>query len=424
MSIQSSLTALADAVRSKSGVSSKLSIDGMTAAVNGITVGGGAGISFYECTEYTPDFAGGFEYTMNVTAADRPEAIGEYKRTKYIDPIDENIEEYSGYTAVWEKTDGSGVKLTESFSYGEYYYSFVGSDGYELYYQDSSAWSRVTDYNTISWVDPDSWEPASVTFSAWIPSELPPTVEAWSGYKMVQGDDGVWQRTDIIKENMTAPGYTPQVGTIYSEDTSIAVRAMATPASQSLVALYHFDGDFVDSTGNTSASMHEKSLDDSGRFGGSLYGDTYNSVQYDSSYYMQIIGLPALDAFTIEWWQKDDDGYGDGGAFMWQPEENGLSRSSFLTVPILKDDKRYIQGKWKHLAFVRAAGSSTVTQYLNGQSIGTFEFADKIGGRTVNFGGLAPTTGQAKTIRIDELAFYGVVKYTGNFTPPDVPTIT
>ena len=41
MSINSEMTALADAIRDKSGVTGKLSISGMTTAVSNISVGGG-----------------------------------------------------------------------------------------------------------------------------------------------------------------------------------------------------------------------------------------------------------------------------------------------------------------------------------------------------------------------------------------------
>lgn len=65
MSITSELTALADAIRSKSGVSGKLTIPGMTDAVDGIETGGA--IKFYECASYnaTGNSWAGYEVTQN-----------------------------------------------------------------------------------------------------------------------------------------------------------------------------------------------------------------------------------------------------------------------------------------------------------------------------------------------------------------------
>ena len=49
MSVNEKMTALADAIRAKSGATGKLSLDGMTTAVNSITVGGGGSADFYKC---------------------------------------------------------------------------------------------------------------------------------------------------------------------------------------------------------------------------------------------------------------------------------------------------------------------------------------------------------------------------------------
>ena len=57
MSVNEKMTALADAVRSKSGATGKLSIPGMTDAVNSITVGGGIDTS--DATAYPPDILSG-----------------------------------------------------------------------------------------------------------------------------------------------------------------------------------------------------------------------------------------------------------------------------------------------------------------------------------------------------------------------------
>lgn len=54
MSINSEMTALADAIREKSGVSGKLTISGMTAAVNGIVINAGSDIDFTG-VNVTPD---------------------------------------------------------------------------------------------------------------------------------------------------------------------------------------------------------------------------------------------------------------------------------------------------------------------------------------------------------------------------------
>ena len=400
---------------------------GTPAAVNAVTFntgkpvpeyGGGGGIDFYECTSYTPDFAGGMQYSIILSGADDAAANGTYIRKAWVEnPPDEWSDDP---IAVWEKDNGYTIK---EYCYSEYNYGVYNASGSSIYSSNEPYWSRVTDYNDIVWADSD-WNDVTLTFTDGVPTEIPPTTEAWSGRKVVQDTEtGLWSRTDQYQENMTAPFFTPEVGKVYSEDTSIACSAVFNEAAQNLVALYRFDGNYIDTAGKTMATLTEKYIEKEGKFDGCMTGDSYNAEMADSSYYMTIMGLPEMDAFTVEWWQKDDDNYGDGGAFMWQPQEDGKARSTFATVSIPKEDSRYITGKWKHLAFVREAGSGIVTQYLNGKNVGTISYAAKLGGRTVKFTGLTAQTGQAKTVKVDELAIYSVAKYTSDFTPSNSPIV-
>lgn len=375
----------------------------------------GSGTAFYECASYTPAYTKRF-FTLSGSTNDQ--ANGTYVCTTLVEPPPE--EETSTPTAVWVNENGCTLK---EYYYTEFNYQIDDSTGSNIYNANGPYWSRVTDFNTIPWVD-SVWSELdhTLTFSAWQTEEVPSL--GWTGYKVTQNaETGLWSRTDEYKENMPAPFYTPQVGMIYSEDTSIACSGMFSNADNHLVALFHFDENANDTMGNVTTTLTEKSIEQNGKFDGCLLGDTYNANSADSSYYMEITGLPELDAFTVEWWQYDEDSFGDGGAFMWQPATDALSRSTFASVSITTDDSKYISGKWKHLAFVREAGQGIVTQYINGKNVGTVSFSDKIGGRTVNFVGLAPTTGQAKTVRIDELAFYGTAKYTADFTPRNIPII-
>lgn len=465
------MTAHMDAVRAKSGVTGKLSIAAATEAVNSITVGGagdstvkfgywtadgqfqevdlsgdspvdsgepiavnavmfntgkeapdyggGSAIEFYECASYTPNVEAHTRYIMTLSGAADEKANGTYVRTKWVDPPPEEWTEDP--IAIWENENGYRI---EEFYYSEFNYTFYNASGESFCYSNEPYYTRVTDYSSIVWWNNDIGSDVYYSFSAWQTEEVPATTEGWAGCKVTQdAETGLWSRTGEYKENMPAPFFTPQVGMIYSEDTSIACSGMFSEADTHLVALFHFDEDANDTTGNVATTLTEKSIEQNGKFDGCLYGDTYNANIADSSYYMEIIGLPELDAFTIEWLQYDEDNYGDGGAFLWQPATDELARSTFASVGITKDDPRYISGKWKHIAFVREAGSSVVTQYINGKSVGTVDFSDKIGGRPINFVGLAPSTGQAKTVRIDELAFYNAAKYTADFAPRNIPII-
>ncbi len=56
MSVKSKLTAIADAIRSKSGSTDALTLDGMAAAIAALTTGGGVpdGLTAIDCGTYTP----------------------------------------------------------------------------------------------------------------------------------------------------------------------------------------------------------------------------------------------------------------------------------------------------------------------------------------------------------------------------------
>ena len=59
-----------------------------------------------------------------------------------------------------------------------------------------------------------------------------PTVEyllpssTWSGYKMIQNDDGSWSQEETETANLSVKGATPAVGGIYSKDTTVTISAV------------------------------------------------------------------------------------------------------------------------------------------------------------------------------------------------------
>ena len=235
---------------------------GKTAGVKGEMITGtleatasSEGIEFYECSSYTPCFAGGLEYSFTLSGAPEDVANGTYKRTKWV----ENPTEEWSDTPLAEWVNEKGCKFRE-FYYSEYSYAIVGPSGI-LYEPDSPYWTRVTDYNQISWVDSEYWEPVSLTFSPWQTSELPPAVESWSGYKVMQNTEtGAWMKSDILKENMKVGFLKPKVGEIYSEDTSIRVRKMFDGAvypitSDGLVFYAPLQSDYVDQISGKAAQI-------------------------------------------------------------------------------------------------------------------------------------------------------------------------
>lgn len=381
----------------------------------------GYSIDFYECISYTPNFAGGFQYSMTISGASDPKANGTYVRKVWV--AEPSYDWSDDPIAVWENSNGYTLK---EFYYSEFNYTIYNASGNSVYYPNEPYWERVTDYNNIMWTDTD-YNDVTLTFVDEAPVELPPVTEAWSGRKVVQDSEtGLWSRTDTVKEGMTAPFFTPQVGMVYSEDTSIACSAVFDEAAGHLEALYHFDKDKIDTTGNTQAQFSDDCWNSTtqAKFGtGSVEVDSYiNDTGY--GYGITISGLPEMNAFTFEWWQYDDRNYGDGGNVLKLYETDNLPMALMPAYKIEKESKDYITGKFKHWAYVRKPNSSTVDVYLNGKKIGTVEFSAKLGGRDVFFAGVGSYTyNQYKRSYIDELAIYSVAKYTSDFTPANSPIV-
>lgn len=425
--------------------SGKVGADAKGNPVHGTLVpdsGGGAGIQFYVCTGYdgvvekiiiTDGYKQSWEEEPKFSLKGEyiivdPAAVGSNRKWYCAETTEyEDKQSYSwGVTIGCEDVEDGWDEETDGPAYIKRWYIYPGQtfSEYDWWFNAEESYGAESPFVVEYWEGNDHVEDTQPILTSEVVDVAPYGPNGWKGYRLAQdGVTGFWSRTNEYREGMTFSFFTPELGKVYSEDTSIACTALYSEADAHLVALYHFDETHEDAVGNTSAKLYGKSVEGGGKFAGCLYGDTYNATQNDSSYYMEISGLPEMDAFTIEWWQKDERDYGDGGAFMWQPEADGKARSTFLTVAIPKGDSRYIAGRWKHLAFVREAGSSTVTQYLNGKNVGTVEYADVLGGRVVNFIGLSPTTTQAKAVKIDELAIYAAAKYNDDFYPQDSPII-
>ena len=157
MGINSKMTALADAVRSKSGVTGKLSIDGMTAAVNGIsTGGGGGGFELVKVTEYMP-------YRAALTAPEKVVISGMGTvESEWGDSAD--FSDVNGtYTVTDETKYLSGLKRVYKQEGGKYY--LRGYDPADYEYADYGAYWCITQYTSNS-----RWDAKAVFDGKDIPS--------------------------------------------------------------------------------------------------------------------------------------------------------------------------------------------------------------------------------------------------------------
>ena len=153
-------------------------------------------IEFYECASYTPNADAYTRISMTLSGAADEKANGTYVRTKWVETVPEEWTDTP--IAVW--TNENGYTLKEYY-YSELNYSIYDSTGSVVYTANEPYWSRVTDFNTVPWVDSDAAElDHTLTFSAWQTEEVPATTEGWTGYKMNWVDSSVVKITgdDIL----------------------------------------------------------------------------------------------------------------------------------------------------------------------------------------------------------------------------------
>lgn len=370
MSITSELTALADAIRSKSGISGKLTISGMTDAVAGIEVGGG-GMEFYECASYTPDADAYTKYSFTLTNATKEKANGTYIRTMWVEDNDLDMDDYK-VSGTWKNENG--WILREDAGYGEFNYRIEDDSGAEQYYFDSFPTVRLTDYNSSYWVDTDSYTPATLTFSAWQTQEMPATAESWSGYKLEQNNDtGAWTTTDTLVENMQVLYQKPKVGEIYSADTSILIKKMFDGSvypipSDGLVFYAPLDSDYVDMVSGQSAVVEGGTFTKHNGLD-CLYLDGSGYVKWRENNQIPVgnsvaISLVALIAPTSQnGWRSYMEVGPEGNVWAAIAATNGSIHGwggSYITA----------NGKWQSIVMSKSV-DGTAKAYLNGQRTGS-----------------------------------------------------
>jgi len=152
----------------------------------------------------------------------------------------------------------------------------------------------------------------------------------------------------------------------------------------------------------------------------------------DSGHYLSTtVTAPGTDSITYEWWFKQNGNTGTQG--MLQTRTNttngdGIDVSIInYQVVVTKSGSVLFQGGtvtngyWFHIALVRN-GTTTWTVYLNGLSIGTFDFTDTTGTQLYIGEKSADTPSECFNGYITNFRYVkGTAVYTGNFTPETTP---
>lgn len=283
-----------------------------------------------------------------------------------------------------------------------------------------------------------SWEAVSgtgsVALTAVAVAERDATeVKKWSGYKGVLDEaTKTWSFADTITTNLAVAGYNPQVGEVYSADTSVWVQNLKenTPDGGLMVCLVHCDtapvadekgsAMFIDDTETCIIKTDaQTSIEhEHPKFGSRSW---YTNNLGSSSATLYVNQLPELDAFTAEWWQYSSMSSGTWGGLALAQTDSSGTRTTIETPELPATNPNRKANRYFHHALVREAGSSYVFEYVDGVPIYRHSFAPKLGGTSVVGISTGGTSGSNIKNYGDELAIFNYAKYRGEFRPPAAP---
>ena len=264
--------------------------------------------------------------------------------------------------------------------------------------------------------------------------------QTWSGYRVVE-TDGEYIFSDTLTSNLNyAGGLNVKPGKVYSSDGKIR----SNKAYNHCLCIFPFNGTYEDMRGNCKIPMlhygsypsSQTSCNSERRHWGAqslkfnFAADSFDALGLPIECYVAIDNLPALNAFTIDFWEYRADS-------IQRPNDAGclyLANETTKAMFYGATDRLLPQNEWFHHAFVRNQDASVICEYVNGTKIGEFSMPEQLltnGSRYRLYVGL--NTGYTIQRWIDNLSIWDIAKYSENFTPPsepykivweDIPTIT
>ena len=224
MSVKNQMTALADAVRSKSGATGKLSIDKMITAINSISAGGGD-VEYYKCAYLNRSI---IETAIYVIDAGNVSVNGRYRKTGFLTPIGGEV---------WQQYDLQNNEWRNYYLYNYADNAWAIGNRYDSkpvlfdYYSTEgilgpySIFLNSGDGNNHP--DLSNYEPPPRVGHIII-DPGPDVVGTWEGYKAIW--DASIDKFTFSKELTTrlpfSNYFTPEVGKIYPADTRLIVERL------------------------------------------------------------------------------------------------------------------------------------------------------------------------------------------------------
>lgn len=306
--------------------------------------GGGSSAEYYKCASVSSGASQpeGYNLTVEFYGFTINEAGTNYDQDSEKTVIRMTMQDTSasGLDRVWVSDDGAWKLMkyevpTSHISWGLYKTSrgdfeyFVDADCVSNQDAMSAAWENGETYSDdvnpwvltrIRWSDDPAW-----TDLAWTVSPAVSGGSTWSGYKATQGDDGKYSFAETATTGLSYDGgFTPQVGTIYSQDAKVKVAQLmeATVAipQDGLILYMPFNGSSEVKVGTLVSSKGTVTF---GEEAGQKYGVFDGSTAFSLK---TILGDETTDTCTVICYAKgafSSGQTGDGYVFWSQTHPSG-----------------------------------------------------------------------------------------------------
>ena len=444
MSIKTQMTALADAIRVKSGVEGKLSLDGMTQAVNSITVGdgGGSGFELAKVMEYIP-------YRAELTA---PEKVV-FSGLGTVESEGGDSADFSDVNGTYTVTDDtkylSGLKRVYKQEGGKYYLR-----GYDPSGEEWSEFSKCWFIDTSSYISYES----KLRFDG---ENIPSGANNWqaSYYGEVSVTTAVTNKTypeqPFVLNGKKVSSYDETTGQWNCAESSTALSGCENPPEISQIFAVQNNrtiGNYVDWAGRFSDECDERTLvyipcDELELRDRSVYRRTVNRLGDESHIVLEkgvfgncwrmegeypgglcYVDIPEFDVnadWCLETYHLGVDSYfaylGSIGFSISTDyfEINGVTRV-IINDPL--DGSFPVNKQLVHLAVQYNSQLKRIECFANGQMRtitpegNEFIWENLPQAEKLIMG--ADWTSQAGVRRWDEFRLHQYRKYTGDFTPP------
>jgi hypothetical protein len=301
------------------------------------------------------------------------------------------------------ETDATTGQLIPKAYTGSY-----GTNGFHLEFADNSSNTATTLGKDTSGNSPaNNWSPVNLSTTTGGPTSVAAASGALPIYNTTDtygAVKGTGTRTDSNSSSIVlaipmdgannGTTFTDESATIRGSGSALSLTRNGDTKTSTAQSKYYGSSGYFDGTGDTLTTTIGSSAIGSGNF--TIEGWVYHTSLYN--YITWLSTTRGATGFNI--------GTDGAGIVVWYSSSGRQIASSSGLVKT---------NTWHHFAYVR--NGSTLTAYLDGNSVGSATVTTNFSATSLCIGGL-DNSSEYLTGYLSDVRIYSVAKYTGNFNPP------